>query len=121
MTRKAAAVMLALNLLITMALIATHSAWIAPKPLLKLAVLDLAELYRLKERQVAAALVKHDATDEERAVALKRASEFGAEVTALIERLPEECACLILARGAIVGSATHFPDMTPAVRQRLKL
>ena len=121
MTRKAAVVMLATHFFLTLAMIAAYSVWIAPRPAPRIAVLDVAELYRLKEQQVATALVKRDATDEERTLALKRASEFGTEVTALIERLPEECTCLILARGALVGSATRLPDMTPAVRQRLKL
>ena len=121
MTRKAAALMLAINLLVTLAMIAAYSVWMAPKPAPRIAVLDVAELYRLKEQQVATALVKRDATDEERTLALKRVSAFGAEMTALLERLPEECTCLILARGALVGSATRLPDMTPAVRQRLKL
>ena len=84
-------------------------------------MLDVGELYRLKEAQVTTMLVKREATDEERATALKRASAFGMEMTHLIESLPTECRCLILARGALVGPANQLPDLTPEVRRRLGL
>ena len=60
-----------------------------------------------------------DATD--RALAIERASAFGAELTLLIRTLSEECSCLILARGAIVGPPPLLPDLTPEVRRRLDL
>ena len=85
------------------------------------AVLDIGELYRLKETQFATVLVKRDSTDEDRALALKRAAAFGLEVTNLIQSLPDECRCLILARGAVVGPAPLLPDLTPEVRRRLGL
>ena len=113
--------MVLVNALTSTALIATYAIWLAPLRAPRIAVLDVTELYRLKERQIANALIKPDTSDTERTAALKRAGEFGTEITALIERLPAECGCLILARGALVGSAVDLPDMTPAVRQRLKL
>jgi hypothetical protein len=92
---------------------------LAPAAAPRLAVLDVGELYRLKETQVAKVLVKLDATHEDRALALQRASAFGLEMTNLIQSLPEECHCLILARGAVVGPAPLLPDLTPEVRRRL--
>ena len=74
-------------------------------------VLDVGELYRLKETQVAKVLVKLDATHEDRALALQRASAFGLEMTNLIQSLPEECHCLILARGAVVGTRRDVHDL----------
>ena len=108
------------NALACVALIASYGLWLAPRPP-KLAVLDVGELYRLKEAQVTAVLMKRDATDAERATALQRASTFGSEVTHLLDALPSECRCLILARGALVGSATTLSDLTPEVRRRLGL
>jgi hypothetical protein len=86
-----------------------------------LAALDVAELYRLKELQVAAVLVKRDASDEERTGALRGASAFGTDVSALLQKLPDECGCVVLARGAVVGAAPLLRDLTPDVRRRLGL
>jgi hypothetical protein len=110
-----------INALLSAALIAGYAAWLAPSRPPRLAVLDVAELYRLKEIQVAALLVKRGASEDDRTATLERVHGFGAEVTRLIEALPQECRCLILARGALVGPDTQLPDLTPGVRQRLGL
>ncbi len=107
--------------LINAALIFGYAMWIAPPRAPRLATLDVGELYQLKEAQIAAVLTKREATDEERISALKRAGAFGAELTTLIETLPKECGCLILARGAVIGERQSLPDLTPEVRRRLGL
>jgi len=121
MTLKAAVVVILVNALVSAALVAGYALLIAPARSPRLAVLDVAELYRLKEREISAVLVRPDATEDERLAALKTASAFGVAVTALLERLPAECGCLVLARGAIVGPGEKLPDLTPVVRQRLGL
>ena len=121
MSLRAASLLLLANALINAALILVYAVWIAPPRAPRLATLDVGELYRLKETQVAAVLTKREATDEERSGALKRASAFGAEVTTLIQALPEECGCLILARGAVIGERQALPDLTAEVRRRLGL
>lgn len=121
MTVKGAAVLILSNALLSAVLVAAYALWFAPPRAPVLAVLDVGELYRLKERQVATVLVKRDSTDEDRALALKRAAAFGLEVTNLMQSLPDECRCLILARGAVVGPAPLLPDLTPEVRRRLGL
>ncbi len=121
MTVKGASVLIFSNALLSAAFIGAYALWFAPAKVPVLAVLDVGELYRLKETQVATVLVKRDSTDEDRVVALKRAAAFGLEVTNLIQSLPEECHCLILARGAVVGPAPLLPDLTPEVRRRLGL
>ena len=112
---------LALNAVVSAAMICIYAQWIAPPRAPRLAVLDVGELYRLKEAQVAALLVKPDATDADRAAILKSVHGFGTEVTRLLQALPEECRCLILARGALIGQDTQFPDLTSDVRRRLGL
>ena len=110
-----------LNALVSAAFLLVYALWLAPPPAPKLAVLDVAELYRLKESQVAAVIVRRDATNEDRLAALKHADGFGAEMTAIIRALPEECRCLIFARGALVSNDSVVPDLTPEVRRRLGL
>jgi hypothetical protein len=121
MSIRQAILLVAINVALSIVLLAAYALRFAPAQAPRFAVLDVGELYRLKENQVAAVLVKHDASDEERATALKRAAAFGAEVTALIQALPEECRCLVLARGAVIGPAQRLPDLTPDVRRRLGL
>ncbi len=121
MSIRTASILIVGNALLSAVLISAYAVWFAPAKVPALAVIDVAELYRLKETQVATVLVKRDSTDEDRALALKRAAAFGLEVTNLIQSLPEECRCLILARGAVVGPSPRLPDLTPEVRRRLGL
>ena len=121
MTRRDAATLLALNTLMSVALLAVGAHWVLRSHKTAFAVLDVAELYRAKESQVAAVLVNHAASETERTKAITRAAAFGTELTALIEALPEECRCLVLARGAVIGATAPLPDLTPDVRRRLGL
>ena len=121
MNARTAAQLLGANALVSAALIALVHLWLLPERLPALAVLDVAELYRLKELQVAAVLVKRDASDEERTAALRRAAGFGTEVSTLLQALPNECRCVVLARGAVMGSEPLLRDLTPDVRRRLGL
>ncbi len=54
-------------------------------------------------------------------IAIERAASFGAEVSKIIEALPQECGCLVLTRGAVLGSGAQLVDLTPDVRRRLGL
>jgi hypothetical protein len=121
MTRRHAALLIAINALVSAALMALGALWLLRAHRPAFAMLDVAALYRLEESQVAAVLVKRDASDAERAGAIQRAAAFGAQVSTLIEALPEECGCLVLNRGAVVGSGPRLPDLTPDVRRRLGL
>jgi hypothetical protein len=121
LTVKGASVLILSNALLSAVIVGAYALWFAPPRAPVLAVLDVGELYRLKETQVATVLLKRDSTDEDRALALKRAAAFGLEMTNLIQSLPNECRCLILARGAVVGPAPLLPDLTPEVRRRLGL
>ena len=121
MTRFDAARLIAINAVVSLALAAGVSALMQRTQKPTFGTLDVAELYRLKEAQVAAVLVKRDSGDAERIVAIQRAAVFGAELSKLIETLPEEFGCLVLIRGAVLGSGAQLVDLTPAVRQRLGL
>jgi hypothetical protein len=118
---RTAALLMGINALVSAALIAVVHVWLVPERRPAMAVLDVAELYRLKELQVGALLIKRDASDEERAGALRRAAVFGTEVSTLLEALPSECRCIVLARGAVIGSEPLLRDLTPDARRRLGL
>ena len=61
-------------------------------------------------------LVKRDATNEDRAQALKHAAAFGLEVTRLIESLPEEMPLPDSGRPAVVDPHRSFPPPPGARR-----
>jgi hypothetical protein len=109
------------NALLSTALLIGYALLMASPQAPRFAVLDVGELYRLKESQVTAVLMKRDATEEERSSALKTAGSFGNEVTSLLQTLQDECRCLVLARGAVIGQPQALPDLTPDVRKRLGL
>ncbi len=121
MTRLDAARLIAINTVVSLALAAGVAAWMQRTQKPTFGTLDVAELYRLKEAQVAAVLVKRDSGDAERILAIQRAAVFGAELGKVIDILPEECGCLVLMRGAVLGSGAQLVDLTPAVRSRLGL
>ena len=120
MSARTCALLVLANMVLSALIVLAYALWFAPTAP-RLAVLDVGELYRLKETQVAKVLVKLDASEADRALALQRASAFGLELTNLIQSLPEECHCLVLARGAVVGPAPFLPDLTPELRRRLGL
>lgn len=121
MNVKTVLAMLFANAVLSAAVLFGYALWIAPPLAPRLAVLDVGELYRLKEMQVTAVLMKRDASEEERSTALKAAGTFGTEVTNLLQAVHEECGCLVLARGAVIGQPQALPDLTPDVRRRLGL
>ena len=121
MTRFDAARLIAINAVVSLAMVAGVSAWQSRAQKPTFGTLDIAELYRLKESQVAAVLVKRDSGDTERVLAIQRAAVFGADVSKIIQTLPDECGCLVLARGAVLGSSAQLVDLTPDVRRRLGL
>ena len=108
------------NVLACVAIVAGHAYWFAPPPQ-RLAVLDVAELYRLKETQVTTLLVRGDLSMEARARVLGSVGSFGTSLAAILKSLPGECHCLVLSRGAVVGAIPDLPDLTPDVRRRLGL
>lgn len=110
-----------MNLLLSAGLVAAALLWIHQTRPPSIAVLDVAELYRLKEAQVTALLVEPRTTDTQRAQALRQVTEFGQEVASLMQTLPQTCRCLVLARGSVLARSTDLPDLTDEAKKRLGL
>ena len=103
------------------ALLAAYHAWNGAHTVPRIAMLDVAEIYRLKESEFAALLMKPGASEADRARAIELARSFGTELAALTERLPAECNCLVLTKPAVVAGGSNVPDLTPEVKRRFGL
>ena len=98
------------NSVVTM--VAYH-VWFAGTAGPRLAMLDVAEIYRLKESQFSALIMKPNASEADRAQAIELARAFGTDLAAMTRSLPRECGCLVLTKAAVVGSGSDIPDLTP--------
>ena len=121
MNAKSILVCALLSLVNSAVLLAIYHVWYAGHAGQKIATLDIAEIYRLKESEFSAILMKPGASEAERAQAIERARAFGAELAALTQSLPRECGCVVLTKAAVVGGGANVPDLTPIVKRRFGL
>ena len=121
MTRLDAARLIAINLVASLAVATGVSWWMQGHHKPAFGTLDITELYRLKESQVAAVLIQRDSGDADRLLAIQQAAAFGAQVSKVLETLPQDCGCLVVAPGALLGTSTQIVDLTPQVRRQLGL
>ena len=121
MNHKAFLVSMLISLANAALLIAAYHAWNGAPTHPRIAVLDVAEIYRMKESEFAALLIKPAATEADRARAIDLARTFGTDFTALIQSLPAECNCLVLTKAAVVGGGNSVADLTPEVKRRFGL
>ena len=122
MSRSELALIVGLNAALSLALVLAAS-WLLPASGQRLATVDIASLYRAKEGQVTAQLLRRDASDTDRASALREAAAFGEQLDRLVARLPADCRCLVFTKGALIGSGTdnRIADLTPQLRRQLGL
>jgi hypothetical protein len=121
-SRAAIAAVLAASTAVSL-LVSACVAWMLPAGTSAIATVDIASLYRAKEGQVTAQLLRRDASDTDRAAALREAAAFGEQLDRLVARLPAECRCLVFTQGALIGSGagSRIADLTPQLRRQLGL
>ena len=122
MSRSELALIVGLNAALSLALVLAAS-WLLPASGQRFATVDIASLYRAKEGQVTAQLLRRDASDTDRAAALREAAAFGEQLDWLVARLPADCRCLVFTQGALIGSGagSRVADLTPQLRRQLGL
>ena len=89
------------------------------RPALAIGMVDVAEVYRIKEAEFTQLLTR-SSSDDDRQRALSMARAFAQRLPAALEELPRECACLVLIKNAVAGSTRHMVDLTPALRGKLE-
>lgn len=81
-------------------------------------VIDVAEIWRIKEAQFSDA-TRGGAADPQRAKAMEIAQQFAQRLPAALDELAHECGCVVLARSAIVAHNGNAVDLTPALLSKV--
>jgi hypothetical protein len=102
-----------------MAIAAYHVA-LAPQ-LTRIAVVDLASVYRAKESAFEKALTKDGVTAREREDALSMATDFARRLPRALDELATECQCTVLATNAVASRRSETRDLTLALRAKVGL
>ena len=119
---KPVALSVALNaLLLLLALIAYDQ--VARTRELRVAVVDVAAVYRWKEAQFTALLTQPGTDVRAEANAPQLAAEFARELPKALDDIAAECRCLLLTRAVLAGPpehvAAHVADLTATLKQKL--
>lgn len=115
---RAAAVQMVLTALLVGGALAAYDRWVV-RPSQRVGVVDVGEVYRLKEAEFTQILTRA-ASDGERERAHALARSFSQRLPAALEELPRDCACLVMLKGALVGTAPNTVDLTGRLRQKLE-
>jgi hypothetical protein len=114
---KELALSVALSLLITATGLFAYDRLVA-KPAQTIGVVDVAEVYRLKEAEFAT-LITSSKTEEERQRALDLARDFARRLPAAMDELPRDCHCLVVLKSAVAGQTPNTRDLTVLLKTKL--
>jgi hypothetical protein len=88
------------------------------RPAQVIGVVDVAEIYRLKEAEFAA-LVTRGGSDADRQQAMDLASNFSRRLPRALEELPADCRCLVVLKSALAGPSAHTLDLTALLKTKV--
>jgi NAD-dependent oxidoreductase involved in siderophore biosynthesis len=89
------------------------------RPAQRVGVVDVGEVYRLKEAEFTQLLTRA-ATEGERERAYALARRFSQRLPAALEELPRDCACLVVLKSAVAGPTPHTVDLTALLQQKVR-
>jgi hypothetical protein len=89
------------------------------RPARLVGVVDVAEVYRLKEAEFTQFVTKAS-TESDHQKALLMARQFAQRLPVALEELPRDCHCLVVVRAAIAGSPPDAIDLTVALKHKLE-
>lgn len=90
------------------------------RPAQLIGVVDVGEVYRLKEAEFTQIVTK-TASEEERQKALALARQFAQRLPTALEELPRDCHCLVVIRTAVAGSPPNAVDLTALLKHKVGL
>jgi hypothetical protein len=90
------------------------------RPARLIGVVDVGEVYRLKEAEFTQIVTKGGSEDE-RQRALTMARHFAQRLPVALEELPQDCVCLVVVRSAVAGTPPNSTDLTALLKRKLDL
>lgn len=107
-----------LSVLVSLASVALYHHGVA-LPSLRLGMVDVAEVYRLKEAEFTAIVTK-STSDAERERAMGLARAFAQRLPMALDELPGECGCLVMLKGAVAAPSPRTVDLTAHLKAKLE-
>ncbi|RTL32684.1 MAG: hypothetical protein EKK53_29290 [Burkholderiales bacterium] len=108
----------AISLLLTSGGLLAYDRFVV-RPAQRIGVVDVSEVYRLKEAEFAT-LITAGRSEDERQRAMEMASAFARRLPQALEELPLECNCLVVMKSALAGPTVHTIDLTPRLKAKLE-
>lgn len=102
---------------ISAAAVAIYHHWIV-RPSLRLGLVDVGEVYRLKEAEFTAIVTK-SSSDGERERAMGLARVFAQRLPLALDELPGECGCLVMLKSAVAAPSPRAIDLTAHLKAKL--
>jgi hypothetical protein len=87
----------------------------------RIGVIDVTEVYRLKEKEFTDLVTKAGASEIDKDRAMAGVEAFARALPQALEELPHECGCLVLLRNAIAANTPAMIDLTPALKRKVGL
>jgi hypothetical protein len=88
------------------------------RPAQVIGVVDVAEIYRLKEAEFAALMTRGN-SDADRQQAMDLATSFARRLPRALEELPADCRCLVVLKSAVAGPTARTLDLTPVLKTKV--
>jgi hypothetical protein len=118
MSPLAITVQAALTLAVTTSALTVYHRFVLT-PSVRFAVVDVGEVYRLKEKQILQVVTKPSVTDADKQAAVNMTMEFAKALPAALEQLHQECKCFVLVRSAVAAETPNTLDLTPLLKQKV--
>ena len=88
------------------------------RPSLRIGLIDVAEVYRLKEREFTELITKAKG-EADRTKAFALAEEFAKALPEAMDALPRECRCLVLLKSSVVAASANTVDLTDLLKRKV--
>ena len=88
------------------------------RPSQLIGVVDVAEIYRLKEAEFAALMTRSN-SDADRQQAMDLATSFARRLPGALEELPADCRCLVVLKSALAGRTANTLDLTARLKTKV--
>ena len=115
---KSLALGVAINLLLILLAIIAYDRFARMREL-RVAVIDVAAVYRWKEAQFTTLLTQPGTDSRADMSAPELAAEFARQLPQALDEITAECHCLLLTRAVLAGQPERVTDLTGNLKQKL--